>query len=246
MRALRLAIVIVVALVLVVPARGLTLVRDGKAAAPIVCASGATAAERMAADEVAQYLQRISGAEFRVHSEDRPPAKGSRVLVGPTAVAQNQGLAVDELGPEEWVIRTVGNDLVIVGGRPRGTIYAAYHFLEDVLGVHWWNPFEESVPRRKTVHLGQLNLRGKPALPYRDIYMLYGRDGGRFAARNRLNRDGDAPITASYGGGRDYGPPYHVHTFSPYFPPQQFFSQHPEWYSLVGADRSSGGLASEA
>ena len=230
-------IVCAVALALGVPAQALTLATGGQARATIVVATGATAAEKTAANEVADYLRQISGADFRVLPEDQAPAQGSRVFVGPTALARSRGLAIDKLGPEEWVIQTVGNDLVIAGGRPRGTIYGAYHFLEDTLGVHWWNPFEQGVPRRKTVKLGELNLRGKPRFQYRDIYMLYGHDEGRFAARNRLNRDGDAPISGAYGGGRDYGPPYHVHTFNSYFPPKEFFPRHPEWYSMIGGKR---------
>ena len=230
-----------VALTLAVPAQALILARGGKAAATIVVAAGATASEQMAANEVADYLRRISGTEFHVLPEDQAPAKGSRVFVGPTVFARRQGLAADKLGSEEWVVRTVGSDLVIVGGQPRGTIYGAYHFLEDVLGVHWWNPFEESVPQRKTVRIGTLNLHGEPGIQYRDIYMLYGHDGGRFAARNRLNRDGDAAIAAQYGGCRDYGPPYHVHTFNQYFPPKEFFPQHPEWYSLLDGKRVAEG-----
>jgi hypothetical protein len=227
--------------VLAVPARAVTLAEDGQATATVVCAAAATAAERTAAEEVAEYLRRMSGANFRIQPEDQAPAQGTRVFVGPTVFARSLGLTADKLGPEEWVIRTVGNDLLILGGRPRGTIYGAYHFLEDSLGVHWWNPFEESVPRRKTVQLGRLDLHGQPGFQYRDIYMLYGRDGGRFAARNRLNREGDAPIAASYGGGREYGPPYHVHTFNRYFPPQEFFTQHPEWYSLLEGRRVGEG-----
>jgi hypothetical protein len=228
-------------LALAVTAKALTLAQGGKAAATIVFAAGATASEQMAANEVVDYLRQISGAQFRVRPEDKAPADGSRVFVGPTVFAGSKGLTPDKLGPEEWVIRTVGSDLVIIGGQPRGTIYGAYHFLEDVLGVHWWNPFEECVPRRKTLQIRALNLQGKPVIQYRDIYMLYGHDGGRFAARNRLNRDGDAPIAAQYGGCRDYGPPYHVHTLNLYFPPKEFFAQHPEWYSLLGGKRVAEG-----
>jgi len=230
-----------VALTLAAPASALTLVEAGKSSATIVFAAGATASEQMAAHEVADYLRQISGATFRVQPEDATPAAGSRVFVGQTAFALSQGLTADKLGPEEWIIRTFGRDLVIIGGQPRGTIYGAYHFLEDVLGVHWWNPFEESVPQRRTVRIGTLKLQGKPVIPYRDIYMLYGHDRGRFAARNRLNRDGDAPIGAQYGGGRDYGPPYHVHTFNQCFPPKEFFPQHPEWYSLLDGKRTGEG-----
>ncbi len=223
--------------VLTVPAMALTLAQDGKAAVTVVVAADAIASEQTAASELAAYLQKITGGDFRVRPEDRAPANGSRIFVGPTSFAKAQGVDTDKQASEQWLIRSVGNDLIIAGGRPRGTIYGAYHFLEDVLGVHWWNPFEESVPQRKTLQVGDLNLQGKPVIQYRDIYMLYGRDGGRFAARNRLNRDGDQRITAEFGGCRDYGPPYHVHTFNLYFPPKEFFAQHPEWYSLLKGKR---------
>ncbi|MFW6157158.1 MAG: DUF4838 domain-containing protein, partial [Armatimonadota bacterium] len=88
-----------------------------------------------------------------------------------------------------------------------------------------------------TIELADLDLSGEPELQYRDIYKIYGYDEGRFAARNRLNRMGDPPIHARYGGGMDYGPPYHVHTFYRYFPPGEYFADHPEWYSLINGER---------
>lgn len=222
-------------------AQALTLAEDGKPAATIVLATGAIPSEQTAAQELADYLRQISGAAFPVVTEDHAPAQGSRLLVGPTTFARSQGLTPAKLGPEEWSIRTVGDDLIILGGRPRGTLYGAYHFLEDVLGVHWWNPFEDTVPRQRTVRIDALKLQGRPVIQYRDIYMLYAHDEGRFAARNRLNRAGDEPIAVRYGGARDYGPPYHVHTFHLYFPPRQYFTTHPEWYSLVGGRRVDDG-----
>ena len=237
----RLLVTLVAAVAFAAPAGTITLADRGRAVATIVLARDATAAEQKGAQELAEYFRRISGAAFSVHSEDHATAAGSHVFVGDTAFARGQGLAAEKLEAEEWLIQTHGKDLVIMGGRPRGTIYGAYHFLEDVLGVHWWNPFEESVPQRRTLRLGSLNLRGKPVIQYRDIYMLYGHDGGRFAARNRLNREGDAPIEAQFGGGRDYGPPYHVHTFNQYFPPKEFFALHPEWYSLLNGQRVAEG-----
>lgn len=231
-----------VLLLLSLPVRALTLAEGGRAAVTLVIPAGAIASEQMAAKEVAGYLQQITGATFSIHHENEiPAASGHCVYVGSTIYAGKQGIMADKLESEEWIIRTVGTDLVIVGGRPRGTLYGAYHFLEDVLGVHWWNPFEESVPHRQTVRVGSLKLQGKPGIRYRDIYMLYGRDEGRFMARNRLNRDGDARIAAQYGGCRDYGPPYHVHTFNLYFPPKEYFSQHPEWYSLLDGHRVAEG-----
>jgi len=215
------------------------LARDGKATASIVLGALPTLPERTAANELAAYLAKVTGATFAVATEDDAPKGASRICVGPTAAAMRVGVDPAKLGPEEWVMRTVGDDLVLAGGRPRGTLYAVYRFLEDVVGVHWWNPFEESVPRTPTLVIERLDRRGKPAFRYRDIYMLYGDDSGRFAARNRLNRQGDAPIAADYGGGMDYGPPYHVHTFYMYIPPATCFKDHPEWFSLINGKRDT-------
>ena len=215
----------------------LTLAESGKVAATLVSAPNASASEQLAVEELADYLRRSTGASFDVLPEAKASADGSRIFVGPTAFARSHGIDVEKLGPEQWIIQTVGKDLIIAGGRPRGTLYAAYHFLEDVVGVHWWNPFEEHVPQHATLRVDDLKLQGKPGLQYRDIFKLSGHDEGRFAARNRLNRDGDDRIATHYGGCRDYGPPYHVRTFNRYFPPKEFFTKHPDWYSLAGEKR---------
>ena len=222
------------------PASGaVSLAREGRATATVVLGAQPTLPERTAAEELAAYLGRVTGGAFAVVTEGEEPVGEVRVYVGPTAFAARHGLEGPALGPEEWVARTVGDDLILMGGRPRGTLYAVYRFLEDLVGIHWWNPWEELVPSQPSLTVDPLDRRGQPAFRYRDIYMLYGEDGGRFAARNRLNRQGDAPIAKEYGGEMDYGPPYHVHTFYTYAPPAQYFAPHPEWYSLINGQRTA-------
>ncbi|MCD6360054.1 MAG: DUF4838 domain-containing protein, partial [Armatimonadetes bacterium] len=226
------------ALLTAVPASALTLARDGAPAAVVVVATDATPAELQAARELADYLGRIAGCEFVVVDEGDAPA-GAAVQVGPTSFAAAHGVDTSALGAEEWLVRTVDDALILAGGRPRGTLYAVSHFLEDVLGVHWWSPWAESLPERANIEVGDLDLHGKPAFRYRDIYLTYARDDGRFAAFSRLNRQGDIPITAQYGGSMNYGPPYHVHTFYMYAPPDKYFADHPEWYSLINGERNA-------
>jgi hypothetical protein len=218
----------------------LPLAENSKTPYVITLAADATAPEKTAAAELATYLQKSTGAEFAIVTPAQAAGRPV-VAVGPGAAADKLGLDAGKLGPEEWIVRSFGQDLCLVGGRPRGTLYAAYHFLEDVLGVHWWNPWEETVPSQPTLRLDALNRQGRPTFRYRDIYMLYGQDGGRFAARNRLNRDGDSAIASEYGGALAYGPPYHVHTFCLYFPPQEHFAAHPGWFSLIDGKRVGDG-----
>ncbi len=223
---------------LAAPLNAATLATNGRANAVIVTGSAPTSPEQTAARELAGYLDAVTGAKFAAVAESEAPAEGARIFLGHTRFAAQQGIDSSRLKPEQWIVRTVGDDLVLTGGRPRGTLYAVYHFLEDVVGVHWWNPGgAEHVPSSPTLSVAPLDLRGEPVLRYRDIYTLYGPDQGRFAARNRLNRQGDAPIAGEYGGSLDYGPPYHVHTFYSYIPPARYFGQHPEWFSLVDGRR---------
>jgi hypothetical protein len=225
---------------LAAPAETLPLAAGSRTPYVITLAADATAPERTAAAELATYLRSITAAEFAIVTPEQAAGKAV-IAVGPGAAGTRLGLDLDALGPEEWLVRSLGQDLYLVGGRPRGTLYAAYHFLEDVLGVHWWTPWEETVPSRPTLTLEPLDRRGQPTFRYRDIYMVYGEDGGRFAARNRLNRDGDSPIGSAYGGTLAYGPPYHVHTFFLYFPPETTFAAHPDWFSLIDGKRVGEG-----
>ena len=221
------------------PAPAARLAVDGKATASIVVGAAPTRAEQTAARELAEYLGKVTGGTFRVVAEPKAAGAPTLIYLGHTRFAKTHGTAPAKLGPEQWVLRAVGDDLVLTGGRPRGTLYAVYRFLEDVVGVHWWNPFEESVPRRPTLRVNKLDAAGSPRFRYRDIYMLYAHDAGRLAARNRLNRQGDAAISPEYGGEMGYGPPYHVHTFYLYFPPRTYFARHPEWYSLIKGKRTA-------
>ena len=149
-------------------AGALALAENAKTPYVITLAADATAPEKTAAAELAAYLEKSTGAEFATVTPDQAAGRPA-IAVGPGAAASKLGPAAGKLGPEEWVVRSAGQDLCLVGGRPRGTLYAAYHFLEDVVGVHWWNPWEETVPSRPTLKLDALNLPGKPTVRERDI-----------------------------------------------------------------------------
>lgn len=215
-----------------------TLASDGKPQMTIVLNHDPIPAERTAVKELADYLAKITGGTFEVVDESAKPA-GPCLYVGPTAYARRHGLDAANWGPERWALRSVGADVVLVGGRPRGTLYAVYHFLEDELGVRWFTEFDEHVPQRPTLELPALDRHGEPKFRYRDIYLLFAHDGGRFGVRNRLNGQGFGATDTALGGGVYYGPPNGVHTFYFYISPTEYFQEHPEWFSLIDGKRSA-------
>ncbi len=118
-------------------AGGLPIAKDGKPAIAIILASDPIAAEPMAVQELADYLERSTGAKFAVVEEKDARKQGAAIHVGVTWLAREHGLDPATWGPERWAVQRVGDNLILVGGRPRGTLYAVYHFLEEVVGVRW-------------------------------------------------------------------------------------------------------------
>jgi len=132
------------------------------------------------------------------------------------------------------VLRTVGDTLYLAGGRPRGTLYAVYTFLEDVVGCRWWTSTESYLPSRPTLSIPALNQGYVPQLRYREAYYRDAFDGV-FAARLKCNG-------ASTGCTPEYGGHYTLlgwcHTFYQLLPPEKYFAEHPEWYSEVNGQRT--------
>ena len=190
--------------------------------------------EKTAVEELNHYLG--------LCSEGRDVKIGWRSAVfhvGDTAFARAKGLAPDSFADEEWCVKSFGRDVVLAGGGTRGTLYAVYRFLEDDCGVRWWMDGDEDVPPAKPLRFARLDRRGKPFFICRDIYRTKTSDP-RTAVRNRLNGNGDAHIPAELGGGFEYGPPYHCHTWDQYLPFSRYGKEHPEWYALVNGERIGG------
>jgi hypothetical protein len=205
--------------------------------APIVVAAEATDTERNAAKELARHLAQAVGASFEVldeaEGEDRSPA----IHVGPTRLARETLGVPQAASAETWFVRVRDGRLLLAGGRPRGTLYAVYHFLEDQLGVHWWTPWDETVPDAPDLVVGELDRSGRPAFVSRDVPLLGGPPV--FAARSRINGH-SSRLPDTLGGRERYGPSFHVHTFSVLVPPERWFETHPEFFSEVAGMRYGG------
>ena len=206
----------------------------GRATAAVVVDPAAGPVERKAAEELAFFLHLVTGADFPVVGQ--PPSAGSRLLVGEGAArAVDPGFRAASLAPEEIVVRSVGRDLILAGGSPRGTIYAVYAFLEDVVGCRWWTGAASLMPRRPTLDIGPTALRFTPPLEYREPFWFPAFDAA-WAARNKANG-----FTA--GGDEERGGHHvyegFVHTFYSLIPPEKYFKDHPEWFSQINGVRTA-------
>ena len=212
------------------------------AAAAIVSPDAPKPYEATAAKELGAYLEKCVPSGKVTIGADATERVPPVFHVGDTALARAKGLAAEQIDEDRWVVRSFGRDVVLVGGGTRGTLYAVSHFLEDFCDVRWWSDREENAPVRDSLALPALDVSGKPAFLYRSIHRSHNRAEAdpRLAIRRRLNSNGLVPIPAEWGGGVEYGPPDHAHTFDMYLPWSKYGKEHPEWYSLVGGKRIGG------
>ena len=215
-----------------------TIARNGKATCVIVQADKATEPEKFAAKELAMFLKRVTGAEFPVVAElSVADSQASRVYVGWTGYAARQGIEASKLGEEEWVIRTIDDDLVLTGGRPRGTMYAVYEFLEDHVGCHWLDRKTEVIPSKPMLEVGPLNIQAKPHFWQRQLHSPTGSpdDHWLFLVRNRNYRydfkgraaDNFFPKGAF---SRISSPRTSIHSFWKFVNGKDWFETHPEYF----------------
>lgn len=213
------------------------LAQDAQARADIVIAPDAPPPEQHAARELARFLHNITGATFTINTNLTPnPTLPSHILVGPTAARlANSTFSIADLGTDGITIQTTNQYLTLAGQGPRGTLYAAYSFLEDQLGCRWWTSTASSIPKHPSIRISDLDIRYTPPLEYREPFWFDAHDAD-WAARNKSNGN-SVRCDESRGGKQTYEG--FVHTFNSLIPPAQYFEQHPEWFSELNGKRTA-------
>ena len=186
-----------------------------------------------AARELQVFLGQITGAEFECVTESVPPAR-HEIILGASGRLRELGVTVDaeSLGAEGYVLRTVGNHLVIAGSDVRGVMYGVYGLLQDHLGCRWFTPEVSRIPKQPTLELPELNETVIPPLAYRWPAVLDCYDPD-WCARNRVNVG--PKLTEAHGGSVKFCG--WAHTFATLVPVETYFEQHPEYFALVNGAR---------
>ena len=221
----------IAALVMAWPCAAVVLVQDGQAAAGIIVSDDASETVRYAAAELSRYIKQISGASLPVVTAGASVA-GTPVHVGPLETQQPEAISIH-----------VGNDGVRIGGDgDRGTLFAAYRFLEEALGCRWLALDQEYVPTIATIDLAPMELTTAPVFNMRTFVARREdlRTWGVKMGMNGLYTTADV-VTS----GKGYYFPKAVpmcHAYHLLIPAEQYFDDHPEWFPLLQGQRRPGHL----
>ena len=146
----------------------LTVARGGKSDYAIVVPPQASPAMKLAADEIARYVEQMSGAKLPIRSGD--VERGRPVIF----VARSPHAS-------RAVVRVDGPTILVAGDPAGGVLHAAYRFL-DLLGCRFLAPqfshyagAAEVIPRASALTLNlDAPIESDPKLKYRKLYVEEG------------------------------------------------------------------------
>ncbi len=188
----------------------------------IILPDGASPSEKTAAMELSEHLSKSIGQKIPINSPTRP--SGIKTIhLGNSEMARKMKISVKKLAPEEYLVRAFDeNNLIITGGKPRGTLYGVYEFLEREIGVIWLDQETTYIPEKPDyVWNSKLMFSGKPAFQWRCLYSYFTDDPEKritFAVRSRQNYfyHEQYPLMNQWEIFRPFGAPKSDHTFYSY------------------------------
>lgn len=226
---------------------GVVLVEDGVSLAPIIVYAEAPPRTVAAAEELADYLEKISGARPEVIIGTPEEVPGSAIWVGYQPVLDELFPGIDfEFSHAEEIILAANGRHVVIAGRDRwdpqaldveigrfsieghqleyGTANAVYTFLQDQLGVIWlWpGPWGEDIIEQDTIRIAPFEYRHFPQIRARSGMFSYyqlgrGHGQGHDWSRRQRVQLDSLSIPASHGFGDWW---------------ERFGATHPEYFAL--------------
>jgi hypothetical protein len=218
-------------------AANLVIIHNHRSDYRIVVPAKASPEVSYAARELQDFIEQMTKVKLPIVPEDQA-GDAPAFLIGPTEKAARERLpdVAKKLKEDGVVIRTVGTDIALLGQNARGNLYAVYVLLEKFMGVRFLARDCTVVTQVAKLTLPEIDYAYASPFMYRETY-YFDSFPKEIAARQRLNGPG-SKCDATTGGKFEFFP--FVHSFNKLIPPEKYFKDHPEYFSLVGGKRIHG------
>ncbi len=205
-------------------AGSLTLVEGGKPTAQLVLPANPSAADTRAADILESSIHKMTGATLPVITSAVNGTPTIWIGFDPNKLPAN--LKPDSRPIEDgFYLASNGNNLYIVSGGGKGSVYGVVQLLEKQFGCRKFSPTAELFPAHKNLQVQPIKEEENPANSFRCINGDFEQDQD-YLDWMRLNT-----VNEIYANG------YYVHTFGKLVPPSTYFAAHPEYFALVDGKR---------
>jgi len=203
--------------------KGINLVTDNQSEFVIVVSANADSSTLLAADEIRNYINKVSTVEVDIRNNLTPGDK--QIIIGKELISDKILLQrLDTLKDDGFIIVIDNQDIKISGNTGKSNLYGAYTFIEDFLGCSLLTATEEYVPKSNNICVPEIDKTYEPAFSFRRI-LFPGMYSEKFRYWHKVETLDEWGMF--------------VHTFQKLIPPDQYFDLHPEYFSLVGNHRLS-------
>ena len=215
-------------------AQTLKIADNGKSDYVIVIPDNPATVLKNAARELAEHLKWVTGIEYKIFEAAARPKGKPAFVIGDAGKAAFPDVDFTKAKADTTAIRFKDGDVYLNGRMPRGPLYAVYTFLEDYVGIRWWTPTENFFPAKPTLVVDAKDYLYSPQIVSREPFYRFAVDS-KWAPRLKANGH-HQQISDDWGGKMSIIG--WCHTFFQFLPPDKYFKDHPEWYSMIKGQRS--------
>jgi len=189
------------------------IVNNGKSNYEIVVSSNASKSDVKSAEELQNYINKISKVSLEIVDENSQDTKKHKIYIG--------NLRDEKIKENKISINSENENIFIFGGSEAATQNAVYVFLENYLGCKWYSPTVENVPQKATLVLEKpIAYTYEPEITTRTVHSKLFYNNPVFANKHKVT-----DVSFPY-----YVPSARVHTFHKFIPEELFLKNHPEYF----------------
>lgn len=209
----------------------LVLIDKGKSVYQIVISEESSLVEKRAALELQAILEQISGVKLDIISDKTPPSE-CEIIVGNTNRKELSEIIpeIEQLNEDGFIIKTIGEKLLIVGGNDKGTLYGVYSFLEDFLDCRKYSAKVTIIPTKEKIVINRMDVKQEPVFQFRELHMPDARMDSAYRHWHKLDFKK---------GKNEWG--MFVHTFDDLVPVEKYFKSNPEYFTYLNVQRIPDG-----
>lgn len=207
----------------------------------IVTSENPTAFEEYAASELSNYLYSSTDVKLKIVKDTETASDDKIISIGYNKIQEGKvAIEKDKVGDDGFVIKTIEDDLFLLGGASTGTLYSVYEVLEYLIDFKVFATDEIHFAKCNQVNFYEFDLTQKPSIGTRYKNSAYFSSPGDVfdSAKLRL-------CCFDYSGGKsamqmtDDGTVKSLwgcwaHTIgSKLIPWNKYYEDHPEWFEGV-------------
>ena len=203
----------------------ISLVSNGKTDFTIIIPSENNSQERDAATLMQKVIDSMTGVTLPIQEKSSIKSDKSIIISTKPFSPKTRKLAIPH--PDGFYITSDKKSLIIYGGNKRGAVHGVVHFLGKYLDCRMYAPHYSVFPKKNQISIHKINEYLTPDNHIRII-------NGDYVHQSKEYRDWLMTNEIS----EEFPNGYFVHTFHKLLPTDEYFDQHPEYFSMVNGKRT--------